>query len=70
MVALHERWLHTRVHRHTMQLLLLTLECTGLAGAAASAHASHAAPQLQAVQQLNKSAQHTQDLLKYASVAL
>ena len=25
-----------------MQLLLLTLECTGLAGAAASAHASHA----------------------------
>ena len=26
-----------------MQLLLLTLECTGLAGAAASAHASHAA---------------------------
>jgi len=46
------------------------LECTGLAGAAASAHASHAAPQLQAVQQLNKSAQHTQDLLKYASVAL
>ena len=43
MVALHGRWLHTRVHRHTMQLLLLTLECTGLAGAAACAHASHAA---------------------------